>query len=289
MEIPEPIKLREVPADPELENKELFRQTTVYINAGGRGTRLESIFSKGPQGVTKALIEFNGKPMIQNHVDLLLKMGFKNIIVGAGDHTDVKEYFRDNKDRRLAVVNTEVQEDTGGDLIKAMRQAENIGNNVLVENVDTLLYAKDVGELLAQHEKSGAAATIVLSTRKGVPNEGAFFVDENGKVIFSKEARSEYGMEEPENWEGFRGSSTGALVFKVDVLKNFNWQSGSGLLSIYRDIVPELISQGKLFAYNNEDNFFTDMGTPDKYRQVKRHEKQIFGSIGKKYLDQTKK
>ncbi|MDX9913852.1 MAG: hypothetical protein RBS77_04695 [Candidatus Moranbacteria bacterium] len=63
----------ESPNNPEKEN--LFSQTTVYINASGRGTRLESIFPKGPSGVTKALIDFNGEPMIQNHTDLLADLG----------------------------------------------------------------------------------------------------------------------------------------------------------------------------------------------------------------------
>ena len=289
MEKLEPNEFGEVSVEPKPEKKELFEQTTVYINAGGRGTRLESIFPKGPAGVTKALIEFDGKPMIQNHVDLLLKLGFKNIIVGAGDHSDIKDYFKGKENERLNIVTTETQEDTGGDLIKAVRENNDLGDNVIVENVDTVVYVKDIGELLLQHEKSGAAATIVLTTRKGVPNEGAFFVDEKGKVVYSREAKKEYGLKEPENWDGFQGSSTGTLVFNTDALRNYNWQSGSGALSIYRDIIPELIKQGKLYAYNNEGNFFTDTGTPDKYKQVKRHEGKLFGAIGKKYLEQIKK
>ncbi|MFA6533496.1 MAG: NTP transferase domain-containing protein [Patescibacteria group bacterium] len=278
----------EAPRDAEAEKKKLFNQTTVYINAGGRGTRLESIFPKGPSGVTKALIDFNGKPMIQNHTDLLSELGFKNIIIGAGDHLNIKEYYAGQENERLSVVNTEKQEDTGGDLIKAVRETENNGENILVENVDTVLYVKNVAELLAQHEKSGATATIVLTTKKGVPNEGAFFVDENGKVVFSREAREEYGLAEPDEWAGFKASSTGTVIFKTDFLKSYDWQSGQEPLSVYRDLIPELIKQGGLYAYNNENNLFTDTGTPEKYHQIKRHEKKLFGALGEKYLNQDK-
>jgi len=278
----------EVPRDVEAEKKKLFNQTTVYINAGGRGTRLESIFPKGPSGVTKALIDFNGKPMIQNHTDLLSELGFKNIIVGAGDHLNIKEHYAGQENERLSVVNTETQEDTGGDLIKAVRETENNGENILVENVDTVLYVKNLAELLAQHEKSGAIATIVLTTKKGVPNEGAFFVDENGKVVFSREAREEYGLMEPKEWAGFKASSTGTVIFKIDFLKLYNWQSGQKPLSVYRDLIPELIRQGGLYAYNNENNLFTDTGTPEKYHQIKKHEKKLFGALGEKYINQDK-
>lgn len=278
----------ETPIDAKAEKIKLFNETTVYINAGGRGTRLESIFPKGPSGVTKALIDFNGQPMIKNHTDLLLKLGFKNIIVGAGDHINIKEYYRGKENEKLSVVNTETQEDTGGDLIKAVREANNTGKNTLVENVDTVLYIKNLEELLAQHEKSGATGTIVLTTKTGVPNEGAFLVDTDGKVIFSREARKEHGLIEPKDWPGFRGSSTGTVIFKTDFLKSYNWQSGQEPLSVYRDIIPELIKKGELYAYNNENNLFTDTGTPEKYRQIKKHEKKLFGSLGKKYLNQNK-
>lgn len=265
----------------------LFNQTTVYINAGGRGTRLESIFPKGPSGVTKALIDFNGKPMVENHSDILLKLGFKNIIIGAGDHLNIKEYYKGKENDRVNVVNTKIQEDTGGDLIKAVRESENSGKNTLVENVDTVLYIQDLGELLAQHEKTGATATIVLTTKKGVPNEGAFFVDESGKVVFSGEARKERGLSEPEEWSGFRGSSTGTVIFNTDFLRSYDWQSGQESLSVYRDIIPELIKRGELYAYDNGKNLFTDTGTPEKYYQIKRHEKKLFGALEEKYLNQN--
>lgn len=268
------------------EKREAIARTTVYINAGGRGTRLEPVFPKGQFGVTKALIDFAGKPMVQNHVDLITELGFKNVVVGAGDHYDVTEYFQGKENDKVSIVNTETQEDTAGDLIKSIRELENIGDNVLVENVDTVALIKDLGELILQHEKSGAEATIVLTTKAGVPNEGAFYVDNDDKVVFCGEAREELRLAMPENWEGFKGSSTGIVLISKQTLKNYNWNSGEGALSLYRDLIPQLVKEGKMHAYNNEKNIFTDTGTPEKYKQIKRHEKSIFGAIEKKYKDQ---
>jgi len=288
MNFGEQIPVQESPIEREKrEKREAIARTTVYISAGGRGTRLESIFPKGSAGVTKSLIEYNGKPMIENHTDLLLKLGFKNVIVGAGDHLNIKEYYKGKENEKLTVANTETQEDTGGDMIKAIRESKNIGKNILFECVDTILYIKDIGELLLQHEKSGAIATTVLTTNKGVPNEDAFFVDADGKVVFSREARKEHGLIEPEGWSGFRGSSTGAVVLNTDFLQTHEWQPGSGRISVHGDIMPELIKKGQLFAYNNEENLFTDTGTPERYHKIKRHENKLFGALGKKYLNQN--
>jgi NDP-sugar pyrophosphorylase family protein len=273
----------------DIEKKELFAQTTVYINAGGRGTHLESIFPKCSTGITKALINFIDKPMVQSHIDLLSKFGFKNVVVGAGDHLDVKKYFEGKIDDKLDVASAEVCEGTGGDLIKAVRESNNFGENVLVENVDTILYVKSLDELLLWHKKNNAAATIVLTTRKGVPNEGAFFVDKDNRVIFSREADPTHELVEPEKWAGFRGSSTGVVVFNIDTLRSYNWQPGSNSLSIYRDIIPELIKSSNLYAYNNENNLFIDTGMPSRYHQAKRHEKKLFGAVGKRYDEQINK
>ncbi len=84
--------------------------------------------------------------------------------------------------------------------------------------MDTLLYA-DLEKFIRQHEDGGAMATIILTTKKGVPNEGAFFVDEGNNVVFSKEVRNKNDLVEPDNWSQFRGSSTGTIIFKTDFLR----------------------------------------------------------------------
>ena len=78
----------------ELERRELFQRTTMYINAGGRGTRLAGLFKPGSTGVTKGLIEIGDQPIVQDHLDILSGIGLRNIIVGAGDHFDIKEYLK---------------------------------------------------------------------------------------------------------------------------------------------------------------------------------------------------
>ncbi len=269
-------------AEKDVELKEFYKQTTVYINAGGRGTRLEPVVQKGEHGITKALLRFDGDTLIEKHIKLLSKFNFGGIIVGGGDHLNLTQYLQQQDLENVIIDNTEKQEDTGGDLIKAIRKY-NCGKNILVENVDTILLVDNFDKLLKQHNETNALGTIVLTTKKGVPNEGAFYVDENGKVIFSREARNQSSVKEPNNWTGFRGSSTGAVIFSTDFLKQYNWKAGDGRLSIYKDLVPELIEMGGLYAYDNENNFFMDVGTPDKYKQIKRHPK-IFGAVGARYL-----
>jgi NDP-sugar pyrophosphorylase family protein len=263
-----------------------LNDTTVVINAGGRGTRLNDIFDADPEiGITKAMLEFNSKPIVQHHVDLILELGFKNVIVAAGDHKNVSDYFAQQPpNEKLQVINTEVQHGTGGDLLKAIKESgDYVGKYVLAENVDTLIAIKNMVDLINFHKEKNATGTIVLTTKKGVPNENAFYLDEQSKVIFSKEADIKHGLVEPENWQGLKASSTGIVIFSTDFLINHQWQPKDGDLSIYRDIIPELIKSGQFYGYNNENNLFIDIGTPENYIPVKKHEHKLFGAIKDRY------
>lgn len=209
------------------------------------------------------------------------------LLWGGGDHWDINKYFNQQEldSNDIKIVNTIKQEDTGGDLIKAVRENKNyFGKYILVENVDTLLYVDTLSELIKQHNLTKAKVTIVLTTKKGVPNENAFFVDRDNRVVFSREAADEYKLKEPDSFVGYQGSSTGMVIFDKDLLLKYNWQPGDGRLSIYRDMIPELIKERKLMAYNTEKVFFVDTGTVKTYDRVKRHEKKVFGALRNKYL-----
>ncbi len=256
---------------PESEIEELFKQTTAYINAGGRGTRLESVLSKDDKiGITKSLIKFGGKdPIIKYHIERLAKKGFNNIVVNAGDHFNVKEYLDSMETEKLKVITTDAQEGTGGDLIRAVRELPDVGKYILINNSDTLVDI-DEGDVLKQHKDSGAEATFVVSRKtKDIPS---FYVGKDGKIIFYRKAKSEYSVLEPEKEDiAYPASSTGIVVFNTDLVKNYDWQPSDGQLSIYNQIVAKLIKEGKVFAYDNSKKFFVDIGTPNDYKRVMRH------------------
>ena len=258
---------------------------TVYINAGGRGTRLEPILPKGEMGIVKAMLDFGGQPLLQHHLDLISRLGFSSIVVGAGDHEEIQEHFGAQEEEGLRIVTNPVELGTGGDLIRAIRETNAFGPLTLVENVDTLIYLKDIGEFLKQHKETGALATMVLTTRKGVPNEGAFLGDDNRRVLFTSEADPKYELRQPPN-PVFRGSSTGIVLLDTEFLRTFPWTPDSGSFSIYRNIIPELIKRSGLFYYNNEDNFMVDVGTPSKFEQISAHSNQVLGGLGQRYKNQ---
>ncbi len=255
------------------EHEPRHKEWTEYINAGGRGTGLNEVLPKDPQtGITKSLIELgDSDTAIEYHIRLARAVGYGNIVVGAGDHRNVAKHLENEvwKHEDLAVATTEKQEDTGGDLIKAVRSPENhFGKYVLIKNVDTFVLL-DEDEVMEQHEASGAGATFVVSERKGMKNYNALVVGWDGRILGNDEAADT--SKDPaydEKDVAYRASSTGIIAINTDILKEYPWQPGDGPLSIYRDVLPELMRQGKLHAYNNRELMMYDVGKKESYQKT---------------------
>ncbi|MDD5731362.1 MAG: NTP transferase domain-containing protein [Patescibacteria group bacterium] len=276
----------ENPISPEKE-KGLLKETTVYINAGGRGTRLESILEHDPEtGIAKALIEIKGVPIIKLLSDNLVHQGFGSVLIGAGDHKKIADLYKNKEDEEkesskanVDVVNFNDELGTGGDLLRTIRRENNnIKENILVQNVDTAVVF-NAEKLLEQHKKTGASATIVLTRRQGVPNKDAFLIGHDNKILFSKETKDpKYIIKEPDQeMIKYKASSTGVIIFDKKALLDFDWSETDGPISIYNQILGKLIKDGKIYAYDNGENFFMDIGTPENYMKAVQKHPILFG------------
>ena len=113
----------------------------------------------------------------------------------------------------------------------------------------------------------------------GVPNEGAFLVGDDDRVLFSRETKdTNYKIEEPSEYLiRYKASSTGVIVFDKKVLLDFDWDESNGPISIYGQILGKLIKDGNVYAYDNGENFFMDIGTPENYIKAIQKHPVLFG------------
>ena len=247
---------------------------TGYINAGGRGSRLKSIFDSDPDfGIAKALLEI-GEPaikLVDHHVKSMIgQAAIKNVVVGAGDLSQVAYYaenqYKDNSE--VAVVNScgFPQLGTAGDLVLAVRkEPELFGEQILIKNVDTILDIND-SQFVSFHQLAKSALTIALTRKRGVPNEDAFYLDADGKVIYCEEAHfNPLDKDSIDHLISRRGSSTGAVIVSTSFIESISWEPDDGQLSLYRDVIGEALSQGAVAGYDNNDNFFIDVGTASEW------------------------
>jgi len=250
---------------------------TAYINAGGRGTRLNTLFTPDARlGVSKALIEIGIPPitMIEHHINKLQDAGISNIVVGVGDHDNVARFVQETHPGQDSIhtVYTSEQLGTGGDLVRAIRAHDDIfDDQILITNVDTLVDL-DEAAIVEFHRSKQSDLTIGLTLNKGVPNEHAYFVGHSDEVVYSNELSGNIrSKEEALTITKYRGSSTGMLVAQKAAIREIGWQPSDGPLSLYKDVAAFVLTQGMMYAYNNDQRLFSDIGTVDTWNDFQHH------------------
>jgi NDP-sugar pyrophosphorylase family protein len=228
------------------------------ILAAGPGTRLGALGARMP----KAMIEVAGRPYLEHLARRLLAAGLRPIVVAVHHHDEmIRAHFSD--DRRwadLVFVRT-AQRGTGADLLDCLPHMPT--EAVMVWNGDTVVDL-DLAALPAFAAEDPRRGVIALTRRSGVPNEGAFYVGNDGVVLASLEASPPHAVPETFAW---RGSSTGVLLLQKSLLASFGSASP---LSLERTILPGLVAAGRVRAFDNGTRYFLDFGTPAALEQLGR-------------------
>lgn len=133
------------------------------ILAAGTGTRLRPITENRP----KALVEINGKPLLEWVIRRLRKAGIRDMIVNVHhfpnqirDFLERKEFF--NLNIRISDESSQLM-DTGGALQKA-RACLDDGKPFLVHNVD-ILTDLDIPAFIAHHVEHRNAVSLTVRAR----------------------------------------------------------------------------------------------------------------------------
>lgn len=234
------------------------------ILAAGKGTRL------GPLGarMAKAMLPVGGRPFLELLATRYLAAELRPVVVAISHHAeDIRAHFADVRwgDDGLILHGT-CQKGTGGDVLNAMARVP--AGRFVVCNGDTVLDI-DIRAVLTFQDRAPDQGVIVLTRRRGVPNENAIVIDDGNVVTASFEAAHPPTGVPPCSW---RGSATGTLVLHHGLLEGINRDGPS---SLEQDILPVLIEQRMLRAFDNGLRYFLDFGTPDRLAQLRREHDAI--------------
>jgi len=148
------------------------------ILAAGLGTRLRPLTDNIP----KALVELNGRTLLEITIERLKSFGITEIIVNVHHHAEKIAAFVNSKNNFGLRIELSREDDllldTGGGLKKAASffQEENSAEPFLLHNVD-VLSTIDFRQMLAAHKKSSALATLAVQQR---PSSRQLLFDDNG-------------------------------------------------------------------------------------------------------------
>jgi mannose-1-phosphate guanylyltransferase len=228
--------------------------TAAVVLAAGPGSRLGDLGARMP----KTMVPVAGRPYLEHLAGRLLGAGIRPVVVAIHHHART---ILDHFDRRpmpgLRFVRTE-QRGTCADLVQCLDALPD--TPFLVWNGDTIVDL-DLPDLLASARLGAGCGTIVLTRRAGVPNPDAWFVGADGVVLATLEAP---GTPAPTTF-AWRGSSSGVLLLTKALLQPY---CVGEVPDLYAAVLPALIEQRLLLAYDNGLRYFLDFGTPTAMAQI---------------------
>src|SRR5919198_2480483 len=214
------------------------------ILAGGEGTRLRPLTYTVP----KPVLPLANRPHIAYVIDWLLRHGVDDVIVSCG-------FLAEGMRKTLTAVEPGVEiryaeEPDARGTAGAIRFAEEmLGDRFLVLNGD-VLQDLDLGALIAQHERTGAQATIALYPVDDPSGYGLVHRGDDGEI-------TEW-LEKPEPDQVDTDEvNAGAYLLERSVLDRI---PPDREVSIEREVFPQLIGDG--FYGIRLEGYWIDIGTP---------------------------
>src|SRR6478672_2518744 len=220
------------------------------ILVGGEGTRLRPLTSTVP----KPVVPLVDRPFISFMLDWLVRHGIDDVIMSCGFlASGVRNVLGDGSDAgvRLRFVEEPDPRGTAG----ALKYAEPmLDERFLMLNGDVLTDL-DLTRQIAQHERSGAKATLALVPVADPSAYGLVHLNEDRSVRDFVEKPSPDAIDT-------NLISAGAYVLEREILELVPPDRN---VSIEREVWPLLIGNG-LYGFPS-DAYWLDIGSPERYLQ----------------------
>ncbi len=220
--------------------------------AGGQGTRLRPLTLTTP----KPVVPLAGRPFLTFMLDWLSGHGVTEAILSCGFMSDgVRDVLGDIYDgMRLRYVIESEPLGTAGPVRLALDEGV-LEDRLFVLNGD-VLNDMDLTAELAQHERTGARATLALIAVEDTASYGVVPTDSEGRV--------EAFLEKSEGPAPTDRINAGAYVIEREVIEAAV-PSGRAV-SFEREVFPQLVGEG-LYGWAAE-GYWVDIGTPERYLEA---------------------
>lgn len=224
------------------------------ILAAGLGTRLFPLTKDKP----KALVEVQGKPLIQHQLEKLKMAGFTNVLVNIHHFGDqIIDFLEKHQNLGLDIQISDERNkllDTGGALRKA---ADFISGEepVLIHNVDVLSNIS-VEEMMKTHSLSGALATLAVRKRKTsryllFNKKNQLRAWENIKTGETKGDMTEGNLKQ--------AAFSGIHIISPKCIDLFPDKAAFSIIDFYLDITKSHTISG----YFHDESLWLDVGKPE--------------------------
>lgn len=234
-----------------------------FILAAGLGTRLGKHSEKKP----KALVEFAGKPMLQNVIEKLIDAGISEFIINIHHFgQQLIEFLESKQNFNVQIFISDEKEqllDTGGGLIKAGKYFEK-NETVLVHNVDVIADI-DIEMLYHYHIQNQVLASLCIRNRDS--SRALLFNDEMRLIGWKNKLTNEYKwVEKPVTYYNPFAFSGIYMINSEIILK----MTLTGRFSII-DAWLNLAKENKIYGFLDHSDYWFDLGTIEKIKEAENY------------------
>lgn len=227
------------------------------VLAGGKGTRLASRLNGRP----KPLIEVDGVPLLERQLQALARHGVDDVVVLVNHAADqIEAFFHERSAGPNAVLIDDGEpRGTAGAVLACWR---NLADRFLVIYGDTL-FDIDVEAMLAAHEASGAAVTILLHPNDHPADSDLVEIDAEGRVL------AFHGYPHAEGVEHRNLVNAAFYICEKAALEP--WISAAAPIDFAKNLFPMMLDAGVHIHGYVSFEYIKDLGTPGRLDKVERH------------------
>jgi len=227
----------------------------ILIFAAGLGTRLKHLTKDKP----KALVEFNGKTILEHLILNLKSQGFNDFVINVHHFADkIENFLKENNNFNSNIEISDEREmllETGGGLLKAKKFLSS-SENFIIYNAD-IFSDINLKELVSEHKKNNALATLTVQERE--TSRKLLFNEENELCQWKNYDTNEVKEAKKTEDELKSWAFTGIHIISNEI---FNHITEIGKFSII-DLYLRLAKNHKISAYKSAYSYWFDLGKPE--------------------------
>ena len=223
------------------------------ILVGGEATRLRPLTCNTP----KIMVPVLNRPFLERLVDYLKEHNITDIILAGGESLEqIQDYFGDGS--KLGVRITYSVEDFPMGTAGAVKNAERFLDDAFIVFNGDVFTDIDLRVMMRLHRENKAIASLALTSVDDPTIYGVVETDSRGRVKSFTEKPSRDKVTT-------NMINAGIYILEPDIL---SYITPNAFSMFERDVFPPLLKRGQaIYGYPFQD-YWIDMGTPDKYLRL---------------------